>query len=75
MPTTSRGGVMIEIAHAAESIESNDPTVGIRRLRCTLNQPALEPLLVSLVVVAGDELGDRSPKMPLTQRYDPIETF
>ena len=52
-----------------------NPTVRVRRARRAIDQHVPESLMVPLCVVVAHVLRNRTPKVPLAQRHDPVEAF
>jgi hypothetical protein len=70
---TSRGSFVVIQQAAKPRTPTNPALASLGRL--ALNEPIVEPLMISLMMVMGDEFHDGPSEVPLANRNHPIEAL
>jgi hypothetical protein len=70
---SSRDSLVI-VQQAAKALTPVDPSLASTQ-RATVDEPVPEPLMIPLAMVVLDEFRERSLKVALTKRYEPIEAL
>ena len=75
--TASRksGGFAVVLQHAAQTITSGDLTLALAYPGTGLDQPVLEPLVISLRMIVGQELTHGVLQRSLPEEDHPLQAF